>query len=162
MTLNYFDVAMISILSLFSLRGLLRGFVGEVAGLMGIVGGIWIAHRSYQWVAGYLDFIPDLTWRNLAAYALAFLAVLLAVGLLARLLRQILAFSFVAWVDKVAGFLMGLLKGLVICSVLLLLLERFLGDAAFMRDSLVLPYLQAIMQQVRAHLPADILQKFRL
>ena len=160
MALNYFDVAVVCILGLFSLRGLLRGFVGEVAGLVGIIGGLWFAHRTYPQVAGYLTFVTDPTWRNVAAYVLVFLGVLVAVGLVARVLRKILAFSFVSWVDKVAGFLLGLVKGLVICSLLLLLAQRFVSDAAFMRESRVLPYLNAVMQQVQAHMPAGLLEKF--
>lgn len=160
MVLNYFDVAILCILVMFSVRGLLRGFVGEAAGLVAVIGGVWYAHRTYMQVAAYLTFISEPTWRNIAAYVLVFLAVLLVVGLVARLLRKILSYSFVSWADKLAGFLLGLLKGLLICAVLLLLLERFLGDAAFLRESRVLPYLKAVMEQIRAYLPDDFLRKF--
>lgn len=162
MNLNYFDVAVVSILALFSLRGFLRGFVGEIAGVAAIVGGLWTAHRFSPVLGQYLGFIGDPTWRNIAAYVLTFLSVLILVGLLARVLQKILSFSFVSWADKLAGGLLGLVKGLIICSLLLMLAQRFLSDAAFMRESRVLPYLNSVMQQVRSYLPADMLQKFTL
>lgn len=162
MNLNYFDVAVISILALFSLRGFLRGFVGEIAGVAAIVGGLWTAYHYSPLLEQYLGFIGDPTWRGMAAYALTFLGVLLVVGLLARVLQKILSFSFVSWADKLAGGLLGLVKGLIICSILLMLTQRFVSDAAFMRDSHVLPYLNSVMQQVRSYLPADMLQKFTL
>ena len=162
MNLNYFDVAVVSILVLFTLRGFLRGFVGEVAGVVAIVGGLWFAHRFSPQVAVYLDFVRDPLWRNVLAYALTFLAILLLVGLTARVLQKILSFSFVSWADKLAGAALGLVKGLVICSVLLLLAQRFLSDAAFMRESRVLPYLNSVMHQVRAYLPPDLVDKFTL
>lgn len=162
MDLNYFDLAVVCILALFSLRGFVRGFVGEVAGVAAIVGGLWLASRYSPQVALHLGAIGDPTWRNITAYVLTFLAVLLLVGLLARVLQKILSFSFVSWADKLAGGLMGLTKGLIICALLLMLAQRFISDAAFMRDSRVLPYLNSVIQLVRSHLPPDLVNKFTL
>ena len=162
MELNYFDVAVVVILALFVLRGFLRGFVGEVAGLVAIVGGLWFAHTYSPLVAQYLTFLTDPVWRNIAAYVLAFVGVVLVVGLLARLLQKILSFSFVSWADKLAGAMLGFIKGLVICALLLLVAQRFVHDAAFMRDSRVLPYLNSVIAQVRAHLPQDLVKKFQI
>lgn len=162
MPLNYFDIAVICILSMFTLRGLIRGFVAEIAGVVAIVGGLWYARRSFTTLAEYLTFIPDPTWRQIVAYVLIFLAVMLVVGIVARILRKVLEFSFVLWVDKLAGSLTGAFKGLVICSALLILVQAFLPDAAFIRDSKVIPYLQAVMEQVKNYLPPDIISKLHL
>lgn len=162
MPLNYFDIAVLCILSMFTLRGLIRGFVAEIAGVVAIVGGLWYARRSFTTVAEYLTFIPDPTWRQIVAYVLIFLAVMLVVGIVARILRKVLEFSFVAWVDKLAGALTGAFKGLVICAALLILVQAFLPDAAFIRNSKVIPYLQAVMEQVKSYLPPDIISKLHL
>lgn len=162
MPLNYFDIAVLCILSMFTLRGLVRGFVAEMAGVVAIVGGLWYARRNFAAVADYLTFIPDATWRQIVAYVLLFLAVMIVVGIVARILRKVLEFSFVAWVDKMAGALTGAFKGLVICSALLILVQAFLPDAAFIRDSRVIPYLTAIMEQVKSYLPPDIISKLHL
>ncbi|MDE7063993.1 MAG: CvpA family protein [Desulfovibrionaceae bacterium] len=159
MTINYFDVGVLCILGLFTLQGLLRGFVGEVAGVAALIAGFLCAHRAYQDAALYLTAITDPTWRNIVAYVLVFLAVLIAVGLLARLLRKVLAFSFISWIDKLAGGALGLLKGSLICSLLLILFQRFLGETTFMHNSVVLPYLNAVMEQLRNHLPADLITR---
>ena len=45
--LNILDVVLLSVIALFTLRGALRGFLDEVAGLVGILGGIWLAGRYY-------------------------------------------------------------------------------------------------------------------
>lgn len=158
MVINYFDVAVLCVLGLFALRGMVRGFVGEVSGLVGLLGGVWLSHRFYTQVAVHLTVITDTMWRNAAAYALIFIAVLIAVGLVARLLRAILTFSFVAWADKAAGLLLGAAKGVLICAVLLLLVQHFAGNAAFLRDSKVLPYLQSVIDQARTLIPPDLIK----
>ena len=43
MDLNYFDVAVGSIILLLGLKGLLNGFSKEVFGMVGIVGGVYVA-----------------------------------------------------------------------------------------------------------------------
>lgn len=43
MPLNYVDIALLAVAGIFSLRGLLRGFVGEVAGLVGLLVGLVLA-----------------------------------------------------------------------------------------------------------------------
>lgn len=159
MPINYFDIAVLCIVSMFTLRGLLRGFVAEIAGVVAIVGGLWYARRSFTQVAEYLTFIPDIAWRQIIAYVLVFLAVMIVVGIIARLLRKVLEFSFVSWMDKLAGAATGAFKGLIICSALLILVQAFLPDAAFVRDAKVIPWLTAIMEQVKSYLPPDIISK---
>ena len=77
--------------------------MGEVAGLLSIVGGFWVSHHFHTVLAPHLTFITEPAWRNIASYVLLFLGVLIAVGLLARLLQKLLAFSFVGWIDKPAA-----------------------------------------------------------
>lgn len=160
MEIQYFDVTVLCVLGLFALRGLLRGFVGEIAGLVGLLGGVWLAHRFYAPLATHLTIIKTPLWQNAVAYVAIFLGVIIAVGVIARLLRAILTFSFVAWADKSAGLLVGIAKGVLICAALLVLVQHFAGNPAFLRDSKVLPYLQSVIDQVRALMPPDMLKPF--
>ena len=90
------------------------------------------------------------------------LGVLIAVGLLARLLQKLLAFSFVGWIDKLTGGLLGLAKGVLLCAVVLLLLQKLFGDAEFLRHSRALPYFNSLISQVRGWLPPDLISRFGL
>ena len=90
---------------------------------------------------------------------LIFLAVILVVAVLARLLQKILSFSFVSWADRLAGGLLGLAKGVLLCALALLVLQKFFHDAPFMQNSRVLPYFNALMEQVRTWLPPDLVSR---
>lgn len=113
-------------------------------------------------LAPHLTFITEPAWRNIASYVLLFLGVLIAVGLLARLLQKLLAFSFVGWIDKLTGGLLGLAKGVLLCAVVLLLLQKLFGDAEFLRHSRALPYFNSLISQVRGWLPPDLISRFGL
>lgn len=67
------------------------------------MGGFWVSHHFHTVLAPHLTFITEPAWRNIASYVLLFLGVLIAVGLLARLLQKLLAFSFVGWIDKLTA-----------------------------------------------------------
>lgn len=162
MALNYFDLVILCILALFTLRGLFQGFVAEVAGIAALISAFWCAHHFYALLGPHLRFITDSSWQSVAAYILIFLAVMLGVGLLARLLRTMLAFSFIGWIDKLAGGALGLFKGALILALLLILVQRFFGDFAVMKQSQVLPYLNTIIELLRTHMPADLASRLPL
>ena len=155
-------VIIVLVLTAFAARGFWTGFVGEVAGLLSIVGGFWVSHHFHTVLAPHLTFITEPAWRNIASYVLLFLGVLIAVGLLARLLQKLLAFSFVGWIDKLTGGLLGLAKGVLLCAVVLLLLQKLFGDAEFLRHSRALPYFNSLISQVRGWLPPDLISRFGL
>ena len=153
---DIFDLVIVVTLVLFTIRGLTNGFIGEAAGIVSLIGGFWAARAWSAQVAPWLDFISDPSLRSIAACALVFIAVMLAIGLLARLLKKIMSFSFAAWADRLAGALLGLAKGALIWALIFIVLEKLFRDAPFMRDSRMLPYFTALIDQIRQWLPPDL------
>ncbi|MDR0815952.1 MAG: CvpA family protein [Desulfovibrio sp.] len=153
---DIFDLSIVLVLIFFAGRGFVRGFVGELAGLVSLVGGFCAARTWHPLLAPRLTAISDPAWRVIAAYVLIFLGVILLVALLARVLQKILTFSFVAWADKLAGGLTGLAKGVLLCALALLALQKFFYNEPFMQQSRVLPYFNALMEQTRGWLSQDM------
>ena len=159
---DIFDVIIILTLVAFSIRGFLKGFVAEVAGIASLLGGFWVAHHFHPLLSPRLTFISEPAWRQLAAYVLIFVATLILVAVLARILQKVLSFSFVTWVDRLAGGILGLAKGLLLCSVVLLVLQKLMGNMAFLQNSRALPYFTSLIEQIRAWLPPDVLSWFNI
>ncbi len=159
---DIFDLVIVLTLVFFTIRGVSNGLVGEVAGIFALVGGFWAAKVWNAQLAPYLDFIASPSWRVIAAYAIIFIVVMLAIGLLARILKKIIAFSFVGWLDKIAGGILGLAKGILIWALIFVVLEKLLGDAPFMRDSRAYPYFQTLVEQIRQWLPEDFAHRLGL
>ncbi|MBZ2171252.1 MAG: CvpA family protein [Desulfovibrio sp.] len=157
MNFNMLDAAFLIIVGLFVLRGLFRGFVEEVAGLVGVIGGFILANRHHGDAAPHVaKVVGDPGWVNVIAYVGVFLGVLLVVAIVARIIRKLLVITFAGWLDHMAGGVMGAAKGLLICSILLAVLLHFLPDAAFVRDSRVIPYLSMITGYVKTFLPQQL------
>ena len=156
------DLIILLTLAFFAVRGGINGFVGEVAGILGLIGGFWAANAWHYQAASLVNFIADPAWRSIVAYLLIFMAVLLAVGLFARLLRKLISLSFIGWVDKLAGMLLGLGKGVLLCSIVFLLLQTVFRNAPFLENSRTRPHFAILTEHMRSWLPHDILERPRV
>ena len=157
MDLNYFDMVLLVILVLFLLRGIMNGFLAEFSGLLGLLGGLWYANCAYKDVSPYLaKVLQHPVWRDLAAYGLVFVSVLAAVALLLHILSKLLSLTVLASLNKGLGAALGLMRGMVICSVSIVILRHFLPDVHFFKNSLVTPWMEPFLNFAKLYLPASL------
>lgn len=154
--LNILDVVLLAIMALFFLRGALRGFLDEVTGLVGILGGIWLAGRYYGVLGQFFANYTSSTWVYMVAYVLILCLVMLVVSLLSRGLHSFLKLAYADWLNHLAGAAVGGLKGLLICGIMVFLLGYFLADADFMRESRMVPVIKEVIISFRNTLPEHI------
>lgn len=147
------DLIVVVSLALFVLRGLSNGFIGEIAGILSLLAGFWAARTFNMQLVPHLTFIHGPDFRNLAAVVILFIGAMLLVGILARVLKKIVALSFASWIDRILGGLLGLAKGIIIWTLIIIVLEKFFRDAPFMQQSRCLAYFAAIVDFVRPWLP---------
>jgi membrane protein required for colicin V production len=117
--LAWVDWALLAVLALSVLIGLLRGLIFE---LMSIAGWL-VAYVAALWLGPQLAphlavGSPGSGLNQSAALALCFVAALVAWGLLARLVRLLIAATPLTVPDRVLGALFGLARGLVLLVVL--------------------------------------------
>ena len=150
---DVFDLIIIVTLVFFTLRGLSNGFIGEVAGILSLLVGFWAARTFNMQLTPHLTFIADPNWRNLASCVILFVGAMVVVGLLARLLKKIIALSFAAWADRLAGAFLGLAKGIIVWLLIIIVLEKFFRNAPFMQQSRALAYFSSLLDFIRPWLP---------
>lgn len=119
--LSMFDVISIALILILGIKGIINGFVKEVFGLIGIIGGIYLASR-YAPEAGSLIHEQVFKFGNQASmYLFGFIAVLILfwVGsiFVGYLLAQALRLSGLSTLDKLAGFAIGSLKIFFVFSI---------------------------------------------
>ncbi len=122
MDINYFDLVSAIIILLLGLKGILNGFFKEVFGLVGIVGGIFIASRLGNTVGEYLN---NLIFNFSSPAAVKFLGFLTTLALfwllmviVGQLFKKLSALSGLGPVDRILGFVVGASKFFLIASVL--------------------------------------------
>ncbi|TKJ41020.1 hypothetical protein CEE37_04975 [candidate division LCP-89 bacterium B3_LCP] len=121
--MHYLDIIILIIVVASAIEGTVQGFVYEVCSLLGLIAGFFLAVEFFSLLAGHLGFIPIPDWL---IKAIAFLLILVAANIIFRLvgksLRLVLRKIFMGWLDRIAGAVFGLVRGIVIVLLITLIL----------------------------------------
>lgn len=122
MEINYFDLVASIIILLLGLKGILNGFFKEVFGLIGIIGGIFIASRIGDSVGEYLNNLIFSFNSPAAVSFMGFLVTLAIFWLLmvlsGQIFKKLSSLSGLGPVDKILGFFFGASKFFLIAAVI--------------------------------------------
>lgn len=149
MDFNYFDLIAAVIILLLGLKGILNGFFKEVFGLVGIIGGIFIASRSGDEVGQYLSDMIFKFENSAAINFTGFLATLAAFWLvmvfIGFIFKKLSSMSGLGPVDRLFGFIFGASKFFLIAAVIAhavynIKAVRSTVDS-YMKDSILFPIL---------------------
>jgi membrane protein required for colicin V production len=136
--MNLVDLLVLAIVAISGLLGLSRGFVREMLGL-----GSWLLAGYGAWRLGpaLLPFAnrtignPDLA--GIAAYAAAFLGLLIVLSLASNLVGRVVRVSALGGLDRTLGLVFGVARGVIVLV------------AAYMLGGVVLPHPESWPPQVK-------------
>lgn len=141
--MNAADYIILGALAVSLIFGVVRGFMREAISLLAWLGGLWLAWRFAGDVkpllGGLLADEPQRTW---AARALVLMGVVFCAWIVAETLSYFVHHSGLSiTVDRVLGMFCGLVRGLVLVS-LLVMVGTVLGlnDMRWWQRSELLPY----------------------
>ena len=155
------DWVLLAVVVVSALFGLMRGFVGVLASLAAWVLAAWAAFRFGGDIGLMMaaDGEPSAT-QLLGGYALAFIAVLLAVGVVGWLVRKLVQTVGLSGLDRMLGLLLGAARGaFVACALVLLLGLTAVPRTPEWRASPVVPVLVPGAQWLSAWLPGWVAQR---
>jgi len=122
MEFNYFDLVASIIILFLGLKGIINGFFKEVFGLIGIVGGIFVASRAGDKVG---QLISDLIFKFESDAAISFAGFLttlaffwLVMILVGSIFKKLTMLSGLGPIDKILGFIFGASKFFLIAAVI--------------------------------------------
>ena len=108
-----FDLAVLLLTVTLAVRGVFRGFSGEVFSLAGTIGGVVLAWKYASllsdWIRNMWDGVNG-AFASVCAMVAIYIAVVLLSALLCRAVKAILRFAYLTFLDRALGFLAGLLK----------------------------------------------------
>jgi len=148
--MNPFDILIIVILGYSLVRGLFRGLVKELSSIVGVLGGFYAAYTYYNVLAGLLSrLIHDISYLNILSFLIIFCGVLIIVGVWGVIIKYLLNIAFLGWIDRIGGVVFGVLKGILIVSILFITLTAFLPKGtAFIKNSELAPHVSWISEKL--------------
>jgi Uncharacterized membrane protein, required for colicin V production len=123
--MNYIDAIILVILLVAAIIGLKKGFVRQLFGLAALFIGVFCAYHFSSFAAGYIVkwFHPGENLTQILAFIVTFLAVLLLIVFLGRLVEGLLRITALGLFNRILGLVFSVAKNALILSILIYLLE---------------------------------------
>jgi membrane protein required for colicin V production len=128
--MNWVDWVVLGIVGASTLAGLSRGAVRTVFSIVGLVVGFVAATRESGAVGMVLERWLPPSVAAVTGFLIVFLGIALVFSLAAWLLRKLMDGLALSWVDRFAGFALGLARGAAIVGILALAVEGLGGHPA--------------------------------
>ena len=124
--MNYIDIVLAIILGLALFKGIKNGLFVELASLVALLAGIFVALKFSDFAKSIIE--NNVSWNpkyiTIIAFALTFIAIVAGIHLFAKVLTKIADFAFLGWINKLAGAVFSMLKTILALSVVILLFEK--------------------------------------
>jgi len=160
--MNPFDILVSIILGFCLIRGIFRGLVKELSSIIGVITGYYAAYSYYPQVAKFLSkWVSVADYNRLIGFLVIFIGVFLIISILGVIIKYLMSIAFLGWTDRISGGIFGLIKGLLIASVLFIVFTTFLSkNASLVKDSVVAPYLSHFSTQMAKIVDKDMKHEF--
>ncbi|MBO7048187.1 MAG: CvpA family protein [Spirochaetia bacterium] len=161
--MNFADLLFLLIALFFVIKGFFRGFISEFMSMAALILGLIAALAFQNQVASLLkDMIKSDTFRPLVAFFLIFIGTYIIVKLLELLLHNAIEAIRMNSLDRLLGFVWGLLETSVIILIVVFLIYRFKFKAgmSFLDESVVAKYARDFLN-VHLHLEELELDKIK-
>ncbi len=129
--MNVLDFVILGVITFLVIKGIFRGFFREIASLAGIIFGFLVGNHYHPQMAALLKpYIPLEKSLSLIGFIIMFFLVLIFFNLLGILMHHLFKRLFIGWFDKSLGLGIALLKGIIICYLLIVLLTFFMPSSS--------------------------------
>ncbi len=160
--MNPFDIFIIIVVCYSIVRGLFRGLIKEVSSIIGVLGGFYAAYSYYPMVAKLLSgLIINPSYLNILGFLIIFCSVLIIISILGVVIKYLLNVAFLGWIDWICGVGFGLIKGVLIVTVLFIILTTFLPKGApLIKKSVLAPHVIWISEKMVNVVPKEMKKDF--
>jgi membrane protein required for colicin V production len=158
---NWLDWVLIGIVAASVLAAAWRGFVHELISLASVVAGLVVAALGYRQAATWFE---DLTKSHEVALGAGFLAlffaVLIAGALIAHGAKKLIQTAGIQWFDRVVGGVFGLVRGVIVDSILLMVMVAFTIKPEVVQRAVFAPYVATGARVLALAMPSGLKEQF--
>ena len=146
---NYFDITIGAIVLILGIKGFMNGFIKEVFGLVGLVGGVYLASRLSDDASTFIDTNFIHIENTAMLKLLGFLAILTVVWfgatILGSIFSKLTSISGLGFVNRLLGFIIGGGKYFIIFALIVTALSNVTlvkdNIGKYVNNSVLYPYL---------------------
>jgi membrane protein required for colicin V production len=139
-----------------------QGFFYELFSFAGVIVGYLIAAWEYPRVAAFYSHYVNSAWTaDIAGFLTLFFVVLLLGSVAGKIARWAIKEVGLRWIDRLLGGLFGFLKGIVVCTVVVMALAAFTPTSPWIQESRIAPFMLVTGRALIWAAPADLRQRFR-
>ena len=135
--MNVLDVIIGIVLVLFAIAGLRKGLIIEAfylaSFLFGAYGAMHFSDAVADWMSDFINVNED--YLTIISFIVTFIIVLILVRFLGRIISRLLEAISLGFLDKIGGFIFGVLKGALLVSVIIMIMNVF-GAADLINNDL--------------------------
>ena len=118
------DIIILIILLFFTFKGFKNGFIKEAQRIIGMIGGFVSAYKFSHHVIPYIEiYFINPTIQNITSYLIIFCITLVIINFFALALHKFFEFILLGWLNRILGTLLGLIKGVLITSIIIFILD---------------------------------------
>ncbi|NIM91068.1 MAG: hypothetical protein GTO17_08985 [Candidatus Aminicenantes bacterium] len=159
--MNWIDVILISILALTSILGIVKGFVKQVFGLLAVIVGLILAVGFYSQASRlYLRFVSNEVLAHFLGFLTIFLVVL-GLGWVSSYCLSKFIKGPLKVLNNILGGGLGLLKGILICGVVVFALLVFPISKKALKESALSPVCLQMTRAIISLIPEELKEKFK-
>ncbi|WP_241497519.1 CvpA family protein [Sulfurovum riftiae] len=146
---NYFDITIAAIVLILGIKGFMNGFIKEVFGLAGLIGGVYFGSRFADTAATFINDnflkMQNPTLLKLLGFLAVLVIIWLGMTLLGSILSKLSSESGLGFINRLLGFIAGGGKYFIIFALIVTalsnvtLVKENLGK--YVKDSMLYPYL---------------------
>lgn len=161
--MNSIDIILLALACGLVVIGMLKGLVRVLVGVAALVAAFALAARFHEPLATQIGGV-DMTdgWLPILAYLLIFVAVMLAGGLIAYLVRRLVKVAMLSWLDRLAGATLGLFAAAVLAGVLVLPFIAYMPNSEHLLGrSRLAPYVVVVGDLATSLAPEGLSERYR-
>jgi membrane protein required for colicin V production len=156
------DWVIVAIFVISFVTAAMNGFFVEVFSIVGLIAGLIIAGMYYLRLAPWiLRLVHSVPAAEASSFLLIALGVLIAAGIIGRLLRAVLRKVGLGWADRLLGLVFGAVKGCILATLLAMTVTAFFPSQPWVRQSRLLPYFVGAAHQGSDIVPGGMGERIR-
>lgn len=139
----------------------MHGFFAEALSMAGLAVGYVVAAWQYKGLARWLmSFLKSDLLAEIFAFLIIFFAILLLFSIAGRIVRKLMKAAGLSGFDRLLGSLLGMVKGALVVSVVLMVLTAFAPTSQLLENSRLAPYFLVVGRAAIWVAPSELRARF--